>query len=216
MAASVSPGAKEHRLFSRAWAFAIDRFEPKLLQEGRTELVAGLRGVVVEIGAGNGVTFAHYPPEVERVIAIEPEPYLRSAAQRAAARAPVPVEVVDALAGAIPLGDGEADAVVCALVLCTVPDQADALAEARRVLRPRGELRYWEHVAEPQGTRARRWQELVERSGLWARGGGGCHVNRETGPAIVAAGFAVEREREVRFGPPGLPMRRHLVGAARR
>ncbi|MEV4499999.1 methyltransferase domain-containing protein [Micromonospora arborensis] len=59
----------------------------------------------------------------------------------------VPVTVVDGLAEALPGGDGEFDAAVVALVLCTVPDQASELAEARRVLRPGGELRFFEHVA---------------------------------------------------------------------
>ncbi len=178
--------------------------------------MAGLSGTVVEVGAGTGANFGLYPPEVTRVLALEPESYLRGVATRAAEEAAVPVEVVDGVADALPLPDGGADAVVLSLVLCSVPDQASALAEVRRVLRPGGELRYYEHVAEPRGTLARRWQELLDRSGLWARMGGGCHVARETGEAILAAGFVVERERVVRFGPPGAPVRRHLAGVARR
>ncbi|MBO9534559.1 MAG: methyltransferase domain-containing protein [Solirubrobacteraceae bacterium] len=203
-----------HPLFSRAWAFVMRRLEPQQLREGREQLVAGLAGTVVEVGAGSGSMFPHYPREVARVIAVEPEPYLREQAIAAAADAAVAIEVVDGMADALPLGDGEADAVVVSLVLCSVPDQAAALAEARRVLRPGGELRYYEHVAEPRGTRARRYQELVDRSGLWARAGGGCRVARETGDAIRAAGFVVEREDEVMFGPRGTPVRRHLAGAA--
>ncbi len=206
----------KHPTFARLWAFAMGRFEPAELREQRARLVDGLHGTVVEIGAGNGAVFPHYPQTVDRVIAVEPEPHLRDVAGRAAAQASVPIEVVAGVAEALPLGDGEADAVVCSLVLCSVPDQAAALAEAFRVLRPGGELRYYEHVAEPRGTLSRRWQELLDRSGLWARAGGGCRVARETGEAILAAGFVVERERVLPFGPPGTPVRRHLAGVARR
>ena len=75
-------------------------------------------------------------------MAVEPEAYLR---ERAAAHADERVELRDAVATDLPVGDGEADAVVFSLVLCSV-DQAAALAEARRVLRPGGELRFLEHV----------------------------------------------------------------------
>lgn len=216
LATTPDPASHEHPLFARAWAFAMGRLEPRALREQRAALVAGLHGTVIEVGAGNGAMFDCYPPQVERVIAIEPEPYLRAVATERAASLPVAIDVIDGVADALPAADGEIDAVVYSLVLCSVPDQATALAEARRVLRPGGELRYYEHVAEPRGTLARRWQELLDRSGLWARAGGGCRVSRETGEAILAAGFTVEREAVHRFGPPGTPVRRHLAGTARR
>lgn len=214
--AAPSSRSQEHPLFARFWAAAMGRLEPRALRRERARLLAGLHGTVVEVGAGNGANFALYPPEVERVVALEPEPYLRGVASEAATQAPVPVEVLDGVADHLPLEDGAADAVVFSLVLCSVPDQAAALAEALRVVRPGGELRYCEHVAEPRGTLGRRWQELVDRSGLWARMGGGCAVSRETGEAILASGFVIERERVQQFGPPGTPVRRHLAGVARR
>jgi SAM-dependent methyltransferase len=80
------------------------------------------------------------------LIAVEPEPSLRSQAAKAAADAPVPVRVVPGVADELALAEGSADAVVVCGVLCSVPDQAGALAEFRRVLRPGGELRFYEHV----------------------------------------------------------------------
>jgi ubiquinone/menaquinone biosynthesis C-methylase UbiE len=217
MAAAATPdSSNDHPLFARGWAAVMGRLEPRALRRERERLLAGLHGTVVEVGAGTGASFDLYPTEVERVVAIEPEPYLRGVAEEAAARATVPIEVHGGVAEGLPLEDGAADAVVYSLVLCSVPDQAAALAEAWRVLRPGGELRYYEHVAEPRGTLGRRWQELVDRTGLWARMGGGCRVARETGEAIIAAGFVVERERVQQFGPPGTPVRRHLAGVARR
>src|SRR5205807_8974852 len=114
--------------------------------EHRQRLLAGLSGRVVELGAGSGINFRHYPSTVTEVVAVEPEAYLRQVAQEAAEAAPVPVRVVDAVSGNLPLEDASCDAGVVSLVLCSVPDQARALAELARVIRPGGELRFYEHV----------------------------------------------------------------------
>ncbi|MBM0274351.1 methyltransferase domain-containing protein [Micromonospora sp. STR1s_6] len=164
----------------------------------RGDLVAGLSGRVIEIGAGNGRMFSHYPPEVREVVAVEPERRLRAAAERAARSAPVSVTVVDGLAEALPAGTGEFDAAVLALVLCTVPDQAGALAEVSRVLRPGGELRFFEHVAAAEASRLHRAQRLVDAT-LWPKLFAGCHTSRDTVGAIRAAGFQIEQLRRFRF-----------------
>ena len=180
----------------------------------RDELLAGLEGRVVEIGAGNGMNFAHYPPAVREVVAAEPEPFLRAKAVEAAASAPVPVSVVDAVADRLPYEDASFDAVVFSLVLCTVPDPAIALAEARRVLRPGGELRFFEHVRAASPRKAR-VQDALDRWGVWPHMVGGCHCARDTGAAIAAAGFAIEQERDFSVGPPWGLTDRHLLGRAR-
>ncbi|MBV9002960.1 MAG: class I SAM-dependent methyltransferase, partial [Solirubrobacterales bacterium] len=143
----------------------------------RDELLAGLSGRVIEIGAGNGINFTHYPPTVTELAAIEPEPYLRGKARAAASGAPVPVIVRDASADALPFADATFDAAVASLVLCSVPDPAAALAELRRVLSPGGELRFMEHVRgeDPRKAAAQKW---LDRSGIWSFLGGGCHCAR--------------------------------------
>lgn len=216
MTVATPPADRPHPLFARAWALAMARLQPKSMREERGELVCGLSGQVVEVGSGSGTMFEHYPASVDRVVAIEPEPYLRAAAGRAARSAPVPVEVRGGDAAHLDFPNDSVDAVVCALVLCSVPDQAAALAEIARILRPGGELRYYEHVAEPAGSTSRRAQLALDRTGAWARIGGGCHVARDTGDAIRAAGFTIVNERTQTLGPPLIvPVRRHLLGVAR-
>ncbi|CAM5412379.1 class I SAM-dependent methyltransferase [Streptomyces narbonensis] len=159
----------------------------------REELLSGLTGRVVEIGAGNGLNFAHYPAGVTEVVAVEPEPRLRRLAEEAARRAPVPVSVLPGTAEALPAEDGDFDAAVASLVLCTVRSVPRALAEARRVVRPGGELRFFEHVAAGTPGLAR-VQRGLDRT-VWPLLFGGCHTSRDAIGAIGAAGFALGRYR---------------------
>ncbi len=199
------------RVYDRLSASAEDAGQ----REHRRELLEGLHGRVVEVGAGNGLNFANYPDSVEEVVAVEPEPYLRERALAAGTTAPVTVRVVDGLADRLPLEDGSVDAGVVSLVLCSVPDQAAALAELRRVLRPGGELRFYEHVRSqrPGFARAQRAADLV-----WPRIAGGCHTHRDTARAVEAAGFEIERFRRFSFRPCSLvaPVAPHVLGRARR
>ena len=179
----------------------------------RDELLAELSGRVVEVGAGNGMNFGHYPASVEEVVAVEPEPYLRAKAVDAAGAAPLRVTVVDAVADALPFEAASFDAAVCSLVLCTVPDPAATLAEVRRVLRSGGELRFFEHVRGSSPRKAR-VQAVLDRSGVWPRIGGGCHSGRDTRAAIAAGGFTIERVRDLTIGPAWGLTSPHILGRA--
>jgi ubiquinone/menaquinone biosynthesis C-methylase UbiE len=153
---------------------------------------------------------------VTEVIAVEPEPRFREQAEEAARGVEVPVRVVPGTAEALPLDDESVDAVFASLVLCTVPDQAAALAEARRVIRPGGELRFYEHVhADRQPLRA--VLEIADRSRIWPTIGGGCHPTRDTLAAIETAGFTVERCERFPFSPsPVIPKIPYILGVAQR
>lgn len=208
-------GRRSHPLFARLYHALSGAAERAGAGAHRDELLAGLRGEVIELGAGNGLNFAHYPREVTGVLAVEPDPYLQGKAVLAAARAPVPVRVVDGEAGCLPSGEGTFDAAVASLVLCSVPSPSGALGELHRVLRPGGELRFYEHI-RADDPRAARLQDRVDP--LWPHIGGGCHPNRDTVAAIEAAGFDVERVRHFLFAPSPLarPVAPHVIGLARR
>jgi ubiquinone/menaquinone biosynthesis C-methylase UbiE len=204
-----------HPIFARIYqrlSVSIDRAG---VAEFRRVLVAGLSGRVIEVGAGNGRQFAHYPPEVTEVVAVEPEPHLRAAAVLAARDAPVPVRVVDGLAEDLPGADGEYDAAVVALVLCSVPDQAVALAEIRRVVRPGGQLRFLEHVAADRPGALRRVQRAVDAT-VWPHLFAGCHSGRDTAAAIASAGYVITDLRRFRFPAtgPGSPTAPNIIGTA--
>jgi ubiquinone/menaquinone biosynthesis C-methylase UbiE len=203
-------------LFARIQARASATEERKGGAERRRQLLAGLSGRVVEVGAGSGVSFAHYPTSVLEVVAVEPEPNLRERAHRAASRAPVPVNVVDGIAEQLPLADASMDAAVLAGVLCSIPDPARALAEVARVLRPGGELRFYEHVLA-RNARLARLQRLLDAT-VWPRLFGGCHTSRDTERTLLLSGFTVEGRERFSFRPSLLatPVAPRILGRARR
>ena len=214
---TASPG--HHRpdrpVFARLYTWLSTGMEQAGYAEHRHELLAGLTGRVVEVGCGNGMNFRHYPQQVESVVAVEPEPYLRRRASDEAGTVAVDVEVVDGIAEALPYEDGAFDAGVASLVLCSVDQPRHALAELFRVVRPGGELRFFEHVrARTRGLA--RAQRVLDAT-VWPHLAGGCHTHRDTVSAIEQAGFALVEVK--RFREPDaavVPVAPHALGVARR
>jgi ubiquinone/menaquinone biosynthesis C-methylase UbiE len=209
----MGPGTSDaqHPVFARVWSRLSGTVGSA---RQRSELLAGLDGTVLEVGAGDGRNFEHYPASVSEVLAIEPEPYLRRLASAAAAGVPTSITVLDGTAELLPADDGAFDSAVSSLVLCSVSDQGRALGEIRRVLRDGGELRFFEHVLAERNV-GRTFQAGLDNSGIWPRLGGGCHLSRDTVAAISAAGFTVEKLRRFSSGPGslGVPF---VLGVARR
>ena len=209
-------GRKRHPVFARYYAKVSPGMDAEGMAGYRQRALTGLTGSVIEIGAGNGLNFPHYPPGVTRVLAVEPAPYLRSiAAQKAGGPGGV-IEVQDGVAEHLPAADGAFDAAVATLVLCSVADQRAALREIHRVVRPGGQFRFIEHVrAETRGLR--RVQRVLDAT-VWSLLCGGCHVSRDTLSAIAGAGFTVTRSEAFRFPVTQIPMPAspHVWGIATR
>jgi ubiquinone/menaquinone biosynthesis C-methylase UbiE len=202
--------------FARMYQRSSQNAERRGGTEHRRRLLEGLTGTVVEVGAGHGLNFPHYPTTVNQVIAVEPEPTLRAQATSAAAGAPIPVQVLAGTADELPLDDDSVDAAVASLVLCSVPDQDRALAELHRVLRPGGELRFYEHVI-PNCQPKRLLLQAVDHSGLWPKIAGGCHPARDTTAAIERSGFEIQTIERIMFSASRLePAIPHILGIARR
>lgn len=215
-ASTGAAGFEGDPFFARGWVLTSPMLERFGLTRSRRRLVDGRSGTVVEVGAGSGATFEHYPPEVTRVVAVEPDRHLREHSRHRADRlaeasgSGTSIEVVDGVAEALPVGDGEADAVVFGLVLCTVSDVPAALAEARRVLAPGGQVRLLEHV-RADGLPGRIADRIAP---VWGRIGGGCRPNQDTEALIAASGFDVSGLRTRPF-PPVLPFMPMLSGTSR-
>jgi ubiquinone/menaquinone biosynthesis C-methylase UbiE len=205
-------------LWGRVFAAGYDRVmagtEKAGLAARRRALLAGVRGHVLEIGGGTGANLEHYPAAVEELVVTEPEEPMARRLERKADGAAMNVRVVRAPAEALPFDDDSFDFAVSTLVLCTVPDQARALAEIRRVLKPGGRLVFIEHVRAADGERLARWQDRLNP--LQQRIGCGCNCNRDTLAAIQTAGFApddVEHGRLEKAPPFVRPL---IAGTAQR
>ncbi|MEX2563036.1 MAG: class I SAM-dependent methyltransferase [Nitriliruptoraceae bacterium] len=207
-------------VFARMFAGFVPLLDRAGLARHRRSLLAGLAGDVLEIGAGTGASFAHYPPTVRRVYAVEPEPHLRRRADKCAKdirqQGGPSIEVLADEAEAVSLSPDSVDAAVSMLVLCSVRDLEGAVAELFRVVRPGGEVRLFEHVRA--SSRVLRRVQAGFDATIWPRLAGGCHTSRDPVKALMTAGFVIEGCDERRFPDIALslPTTPHVVVLARK
>jgi SAM-dependent methyltransferase len=164
--------------------------DPRAFRKVRQRMVPMARGRVLEIGVGPGVNFVHYDPaRVTKVLALEPNPGMIRLAERQRRRTSLDVDFLDLPGEAIPLEAGTVDTVVSTFTLCTIPGVEEALRGARRVLKPDGQLIFFEHGRSPD-RRVRRWQEWLDPISCWMFEG--CHVTRDIPSLIAGAGFRID------------------------
>jgi ubiquinone/menaquinone biosynthesis C-methylase UbiE len=162
----------------------------KRLREARGRVCGGLEGTVVEVGFGTGLNARYYPPEVTKVVAIEPSRVCMRIAEPRIAQSASSVEYGGLTGEQLDLPTGEFDMVLSTWTLCTIPNVDAALGEVRRVLRPGGSFHFIEHGHAPDENVAR-WQARIEP--LWKPVAGGCHLTRRIADCIEKAGFEIER-----------------------
>jgi SAM-dependent methyltransferase len=198
---------------SRQWfAWVMGRLAARydnLLADRKRDLLGSLKGTIVEIGPGAGTNFRYYPHGV-RWIGVEPNAYMFPYLRRAGIAAGINVDVRQESADSMDLTDGSADVVVSTAVLCSVRDLAKTLQEIRRVLKPAGQLVFLEHVGAERTTSLRRVQRIIRP--VWRCIADGCDPARDTGEAIVAAGFKPVHVESFRL-PLG-PVATHIAGIA--
>ncbi|MEX1146008.1 MAG: class I SAM-dependent methyltransferase [Acidimicrobiia bacterium] len=162
--------------------------DTKVTRATRARVCEGLHGEVVEIGFGTGLNASYYPPEVSKVLAVEPSTVCMHIAEPRIAETPAQVELAGLAGERLDLPSEEFDAVLSTWTLCTIPDLDAALAEVRRVLKPGGTFHFVEHGHSPDASVAR-WQRRFEP--FSKRIFGGCHLTRKMDERIEHAGFGV-------------------------
>ncbi|MGH3635292.1 MAG: class I SAM-dependent methyltransferase [Mycobacterium sp.] len=182
---------------STPWAKVLARiYDPFLylgelcgMRRQRKEVLKQATGRILEVGAGTGLNLAHYPDDIDELLLTEPDPAMRARLQRRVGRAGRQATVIGAPAGLLPVADESIDTVVCTLVLCTVPAPDAALREIARVLAPRGQLLFIEHVRAESAPLAYLQDRLAAP---WRGFAGGCRCNRATGQLMQACGFELD------------------------
>jgi SAM-dependent methyltransferase len=197
----MAPQTFDNPFFARCW-MVLSAHESRAMRDLRRDNLLGLSGRVLEVGAGTGTNFACYPDSVSEVVALEPETRLAPLAKKAAAAAPVPVTVIESTIETMPATE-PFDSVVCSLVLCSVADPDGVLRQLNAVLKPGGELRYFEHIAVT-GWRGG-FQRLADAT-IWPRISGNCHTHRETERSIAGAGFVIDTARREPTFPAWVPL----------
>jgi ubiquinone/menaquinone biosynthesis C-methylase UbiE len=168
----------------------------------REEIAGGAKGRVLELGAGTGANFPYYSDHAEEIVATEPDTYMLQRARRRAEEVGRRTDLRQAPAEELPFEDASFDTVVSTLVMCTVADPARALSEVRRVLKPPGELRIYDHVRYEHAFGAF-WQDLI--TPVWRWFGAGCHPNRDVASLVREARFEFKQLELIKPVPPVPP-----------
>jgi ubiquinone/menaquinone biosynthesis C-methylase UbiE len=191
-----------HSIFAAMYErFSRGGAERNFMEPLRKEIIGQAKGVVLEIGAGNGLNFAFYNPEqVERVEAVEPDSAMLRYARERLNTARVPITLSQAPVETLPFADEIFDSAVATLVFCSVTDPERGLSEIRRVVKPGGILLLIEHV-RANGAFARQLQNII--TPVTKRMAGNCHWNRDTARSVISADFEIENRRDLsaRFPP---------------
>jgi ubiquinone/menaquinone biosynthesis C-methylase UbiE len=198
-----------HRLIAASYDTMTAGLERQALAPRRERLVGGLTGEVLDVGAGTGVNLQHLQA-ASRLVAVEPDPAMRTRLTRRAVSIGMAVELLDAAAESLPFRDAQFDGVLFTLVLCTVADPHQALTEARRVLKPTGHIVVIEHVRD--AGRLARWQDRL--TPLWRLLFAGDHLNRDTRAAIEHAGFHWTHLENFQPMPAWIPASPMICGTA--
>ena len=106
------------------------------ISEQRGKIVPLAKGVIVELGMGSGLNMPYYDAgKVKKLIGVDPGAALMNKARATAEKMPFDVDLYIEGAEALPLEDDSVDTVVVTYSFCTIPDNAAAVREARRVLK---------------------------------------------------------------------------------
>lgn len=160
----------------------------RLLHRPRDRTLAPASGRILEIGFGTGMNLTHYPPNVKRIEAIDPDLDLDRLSLPRIARSAIAVDFHHLDAAHLPFEDARFDTVVSTFTLCSIPDVVHALSEIRRVLKPGGQFLFLEHGRSPD-PRVARWQDRLNDA--WKPLAGGCHLNRPVRSMIDDAGLVL-------------------------
>ncbi|MGJ7912974.1 class I SAM-dependent methyltransferase [Neobacillus sp. LXY-1] len=175
------------RSFAKWYDFFMNPLEKRKFIKIRQELLSKASGRVLEIGSGTGINFPLYKG-VDKVVAIEPSPFMQERSRKKQSQASVPIKVVQASAEQLPFESDTFDTVVATLVFCTIPQPEKAIEEMRRVCKPNGKILLFEHVKMEN-----RFLAVLQDwlSPAWKKICDGCCLNRETLTLLRSNGISI-------------------------
>ena len=198
------------KLFAAGYDHFLAPAEKAGLASHRERLLVTAQGRVLEIGGGTGANLPFYGDGVAELVIAEPaEPMVRQLARKLPGYR-IPTRVLRAPAEQLPFEAGSFDCVVSTLVLCTVADPNEALAEVRRVLKSEGRFLFIEHVRSTDPELAR-FQDRMNGINRFVVG---CDCNRPTLDSLQEAGFTIAQVEHTTLPKAPKFARPAIVGSA--
>lgn len=187
------------KIFAAGYDPVMNSIEKNVFHKNRKTLIGNLEGRILEVGAGTGVNFKFYHANAE-VIAVEPSlPMLQKAENKIKKSQNIQMMNYGINASEVKefIAPESMDAVVCTLVLCTVPNYSLALENIKSWLKPDGKLVILEHI-HAKNRITKKVQNMINP--VWNIIGEGCHLNRNTDVAINKLGLTLESEEYFNMG----------------
>jgi len=154
----------------------------------RSNLLRGVSGRVLEVGAGSGPNLDHYPSGAHVTATEFNHDSIAYARPRLNGRIQLAAADIEHLA----FPDATFDAVVATLVFCSVERPVIGFREVWRVLKPGGRLYLIEHVRSRHEWLGRLQDRLNPRWHIYSEG---CNLNRDTEGNARSAGFEMLQVR---------------------
>ncbi|THZ22288.1 hypothetical protein D6C89_06156 [Aureobasidium pullulans] len=174
------------------WRPHFSKFEEE--QTPVPRLIESAKGVILELGPGSGNQIPRFRSSaISKIYAVEPNAqFIPILVQRAKDHGLDEKYIVinaaledEEILATHRIVDGSIDTVVCMQVLCSVPDARAAAKRIWKVLKPGGQLVYWEHQCSRDGVT--RWVQslwdLIRKPLM-----GGCYLDRDIEDTIMSAG----------------------------
>jgi ubiquinone/menaquinone biosynthesis C-methylase UbiE len=152
----------------------------------KRELFSHMRGRVLFLALGTGLDIEFFPPGRE-ITAIDISPRMLDKAAPRVAAYDGDIDAREMSVHDMPFEAGSFDQVYTSCTFCSVPRPVAGLQALRRILKPGGELRMFEHT----GSRWFPMRQMLNVMNPLARRGGP-EVNRDTVANVEAAGFDVK------------------------
>ena len=170
-------------------------FDRRLFGDTRTWICRQASGQVLEVAIGTGLNLDFYPADI-RLTGVDFSPAMLEIARDRADKLGRTIELAEGDAHALAFPDNSFDTVVCTFGLCAIPDDRQAVAEMRRVLRPGGRLLLADHVVgSAWPTRA--IQRLLDLITVPLQGE---HFRRRPLQQVRAQGFQIQRQERFKLG----------------